>query len=264
MSQTLHVVDAFTDKPFTGNSAAICFTEHPFQEELQQLVAREMNLSETSFLHPIPSGYSLRWFTPTTEVELCGHATLASAHVLWETGVLRSEESARFFTQSGWLECRKADGVIEMDFPSKPATEFRAPDGLSEALGVTIEWSGNSGMDYLIEIDSEESLRNLKPNMTALAKFPTRGIIVTCKSSNDRFDFLSRFFAPAAGIDEDPVTGSAHCTLGPYWNKKLGRNLLTGYQASERGGIVGVVVQDDRVLLRGNAVTVSTVEMQHV
>lgn len=260
-SHTLWGVDAFTHKPFAGNPAAVCVLDEPADEAWMQLVAREMNLSETAFLLPIEGGYSLRWFTPTVEVKLCGHATLASAHALWETGALARDQAARFHTLSGWLTCRRAGDWIEMDFPATPAALCATPAGLSEALGTELLWSGSNGTDYLVEVMDERALRRLRPNFTALASLMIRGVIVTCRSESPEFDFMSRFFAPAAGVNEDPVTGSAHCTLGPYWQAKLGRSDFTAYQASARGGVVKVGVRGERVLLGGQAVTVSHVDL---
>jgi PhzF family phenazine biosynthesis protein len=264
MTNTLHTIDAFTNKPFTGNPAAVCIRDAPADETWMRLVAREMNLSETAFLHPIEGGYSLRWFTPAAEVKLCGHATLASAFTLWHTGVLRSDETARFHTLSGWLTCRRDGDWIEMDFPANVATPCAEPAGLSDALGARLLWAGNSGMDFLVEVADEKTLRGLKPNFGAIAALPVRGTIVTCRSDAAEFDFVSRFFAPAVGVNEDSVTGSAHCTLGPYWQAKLGKSDFTAYQASERGGIVKVGVRGQRVLLRGQAVMMSMVELNSV
>ena len=261
MTPTLHIVDAFTAEPFAGNPAAVCLLDGPADQLWMALVAREMNLSETAFVHPIDGGYALRWFTPAMEVKLCGHATLASAFVLWETGALRGDETARFHTLSGWLACRRDGQWIEMDFPAKVAEPCPAPPGMSQALGAPLLWVGNSGMDYLVEVADEKTLRGLKPDFTALAALPVRGVIVTCGSDRAEFDFVSRFFAPAAGVNEDPVTGSAHCALGPWWQAKLGRADFTAYQASQRGGIVKVAVRGERVLLRGQAVMMSRVEL---
>jgi PhzF family phenazine biosynthesis protein len=260
---TLHIIDAFTDKPFSGNPAAVCLSAKPADDAWMKLVAREMNLSETAFLHPVEGGFSLRWLTPAVEVKLCGHATLASAFTLWETGVLETHERARFHTLSGWLTCRRADDWIEMDFPAKVCEPSPAPDGLADALGCEPLACGLNGMDYLVEVADEMVLRGLKPNFAALAALPVRGVIVTCRSESPEFDFISRFFAPAAGVNEDPVTGSAHCALGPYWQEKLGRSDFTAYQASERGGIVKVGVRGERVLLRGQAVMMGKVELKH-
>jgi len=260
MELTLHVVDAFTNRPFAGNPAAVCVLESPADEAWMRLVAREMNLSETAFLHPIEGGWALRWFTPAVEVKLCGHATLASAFTLWETGVLPSDQTARFHTLSGWLSCRRVDDWIEMDFPAQACELCPPPMGLAAALGCELVACGLNGMDYLVEVANEGVLRGLKPNFTALAVLPVRGVIVTCRSESPEFDFVSRFFAPAAGVNEDPVTGSAHGALGPYWQAKLGQAEFTAYQASERGGIVKVSVRGERVLLSGQAVMMSRVE----
>jgi PhzF family phenazine biosynthesis protein len=260
---TLHVIDAFTDLPFAGNPAAVCLRREAADEAWMKRVAREMNLSETAFLHPIEGGFSLRWLTPAVEVKLCGHATLASAFVLWATGELAADQEARFDTLSGWLTCRRDGAWIEMDFPAKVCDPCEAPAGLAEALGCELLSCGLNGMDYLVEVANETVLRGLRPNFTALSALPVRGVIVTCGSESPDFDFLSRFFAPAAGVNEDPVTGSAHCALGPYWQAKLGKADFTAYQASERGGLVKLRVQGDRVLLRGKAVMMSVVELMH-
>jgi PhzF family phenazine biosynthesis protein len=260
MNLTLHVVDAFANRPFAGNPAAVCLLPAPREPGWMQLVAREMNLSETAFLNRKNSSFDLRWFTPRTEVELCGHATLASAFTLWETGALRPEETARFHTLSGWLNCHRHGDWIEMDFPAKAAAPCPAPTGLGEALGAELLWVGKSGTDYLVEVADTRTLRALTPNFAALATLPVRGIIVTCACDSSEFDFQSRFFAPAAGVNEEPVTGSAHCTLGPHWQSKLGKSDFTAFQASERGGIVKVGVRGDRVLLLGRAVMMSKVE----
>ena len=260
MKDTIYVVDAFTSAPFSGNPAAVCVSDESRDETWMQLVAREMNLSETAFLHPIKGGWSLRWFTPKVEVTLCGHATLASAAVLWETGVVPRDKILRFHTLSGWLICRRDGRWIEMDFPAKVCEECEIPEGVAAALGCEVVSAGSNGMDYLVEVESEETLRSLRPNFTALAQLPVRGVIVTCASQSPDYDFVSRFFAPAAGVNEDPVTGSAHCALGPWWQAKLGRSSFTAFQASERGGLVRLSVEGDRVLLRGETVMMSKVE----
>jgi PhzF family phenazine biosynthesis protein len=263
MRQTLHVVDAFTAKPFTGNPAAVCVLDVPRDAAWMQRVASEMNLSETAFLHRTADGWSLRWFTPTVEVKLCGHATLASAFVLWETGALPASDEAKFHTLSGVLTCRKDGAWIEMDFPAVIAHPVPPPDGLREALGCELVVTAANGMDYLVEVADEKTLRALQPDFTALAQQPVRGVIVTCRSESPEFDFLSRFFAPAAGVNEDPVTGSAHCALGPWWQAKLGRSEFTAWQASPRGGLVKLAMRGERVLLRGQAVRMSAVEFFH-
>jgi predicted PhzF superfamily epimerase YddE/YHI9 len=261
MPVLLHVVDAFTAAPFHGNPAAVCLLDRPADEQWMKDVAREMSLSETAFLHPIEGGFSLRWLTPAVEVKLCGHATLASAFALWHTGAARPADPIRFHTKSGWLACRRDGEWIEMDFPAVACTPCPPPPGLAEALGCRLLACGSNGMDVLVEVPDEATLRRLTPNHSLLGTLPIRGVIVTAASDDPQFDFVSRFFAPAAGVNEDPVTGSAHCALGPYWQAKLGRAEFTAFQASDRGGVVRLAVRGARVLLRGQAVLVSRVEM---
>jgi PhzF family phenazine biosynthesis protein len=249
-------VDAFTDRPFAGNPAGVCILPAPADPVWMQDVAREMNLSETAFLVPRSDGFDLRWFTPATEIDLCGHATLASAHVLWEDGHLAPGTQARFHTKSGALTADRRDPWIEMDFPATSPKEFPAPRGLAEAVGVTPRFVGRSRFDYLLEVGDEDTVRAVQPDFTALARVEARGVIVTSRAATSDYDFVSRFFAPRAGIAEDPVTGSAHCALAPYWVAKLGRPELVGYQASPRGGVVRVRLAGDRVVLGGQAVTV--------
>jgi PhzF family phenazine biosynthesis protein len=263
MAIPLVQVDAFTSEPFAGNPAAVCILPAARDAAWMQAVAAEMNLSETAFLvrHEEPTGpaYHLRWFTPRVEVALCGHATLASAHVLWTEGHLPPAEPARFYTQSGLLTCvREADGWIVMDFPTRAPAETAPPAGLLEALGVSspLYVGHNAENDYLVEVEAADVVRGLQPDFETLGAFDTRGIMVTSRSDRAEYDFISRFFAPGAGINEDPVTGSAHCCLSPYWSAKLGRTGLTGYQASARGGIVRVRHEGDRVKIAGQAVTV--------
>jgi PhzF family phenazine biosynthesis protein len=263
MKTTLHTVDAFTHRPFAGNPAAVCVLEAPRDDEWMKHVAREMNLSETAFLHPMEGGWSLRWFTPAVEVKLCGHATLASAFTLWETGALKPEAEARFHTLSGWLTCRHEGDWIAMDFPAKPAEACAPLHGLDAALGCDVASTSCHEVDYLVEVADEAVLRALKPNMAALTKLPLRGVIATCRSASPEFDFVSRFFAPAAGVSEDPVTGSAHCVLGPHWAGRLGKAEMTAFQASERGGVVKLRMRGDRVILRGQAVMMSRLELLH-
>jgi PhzF family phenazine biosynthesis protein len=219
-------------------------------------VAREMNLAETAFLTPQDDGYRLRWFTPTVEVDLCGHATVASAHILWEEGYLPAGKQARFHTRSGLLLADQRGEWIELDFPATPPDAEEPPASLLEALGTKAKYVGRSKFDYLVEVDSEQTVRALQPDLALLRKLPVRGVIATARSAAPEFDFVSRFFAPAAGIDEDPATGSAHCALGPYWGRQLGKTGLMAYQASPRGGVVRVRLQGDRVILGGQAVTV--------
>ncbi|MGA9362998.1 MAG: PhzF family phenazine biosynthesis protein [Bacteroidota bacterium] len=249
-------VDAFTNKPFAGNPAAVCILQEPRDAAWMQLVAREMNLSETAFLVRKADGYDLRWFTPAVEVDLCGHATLASAHVLWEEGHLKPSQQARFHTRSGLLTADRKGEWIEMDFPATLEESTESPPGLAEALGALPKYVGKNRFDYLAELDSEDVVRNLKPNLSALEKLPVRGVIVTASSDAAEYDFISRFFAPRSGVSEDPVTGSAHCCLGPFWGKRLKKDQLVGYQASARGGVVRVRLGGNRVYLQGQAVTV--------
>jgi PhzF family phenazine biosynthesis protein len=257
LKQTIFIVDAFTDRPFKGNPAAVCILRNPRDDGWRQDLAREMNLSETAFLEKRPDGsYTLRWCTPAVEVDLCGHATLASAHVLWESGELPAGERAVFHTRSGILYAAKQGDWIEMDFPAEPEKNAAAPAELIGALGLVPLYSGRNRFDYLLEVDQEETVRNLNPDMTRLKKVDMRGVIVTSRSRSADYDFVSRFFAPAVGVDEDPVTGSAHSCLGPYWGGKLGKKALMAYQASPRGGILRVGLKDDRVLIGGQAVTV--------
>lgn len=252
----IYQVDSFTDKPFSGNPAGVCILEKPADEEWMQNVTKEMAVSETAFLYPEKDGYNLRWFSPDTEVDLCGHATLASAHVLWEKGYLGKDKTARFFTRSGILTAMLKDGWIELDFPLLREEEADAPAGLIEALGVESIYVGRNVFDYIIEVGSENELRSVAPDLSMLANVTTRGVMVTSLSGSGDYDFVSRLFAPAIGIPEDPVTGSAHCCLGPYWMKKLGKDTFYAYQASRRGGFLKVQVKGDRVLLSGKAVTV--------
>jgi len=255
-------VDAFTNRPFAGNPAAVCVLPAPAPEEWMRHVAREMNLSETAFLVPRDGGFDLRWFTPAVEVDLCGHATVASAHVLWEDGHLPPGQQARFHTRSGLLLADRRGDWIELDFPAKLVAAAEAPAELLPALGVTrAAFVGKNVFDYLVEVDSEATLRALAPDHSALRKVPVRGVIVTAPSANAEFDFVSRFFAPGSGVDEDPVTGSSHCALAPYWGERLGKTSMTAFQASARGGVVRVRLAGDRVILGGQAVTVMTAEL---
>ncbi|MBV8731385.1 MAG: PhzF family phenazine biosynthesis protein [Acidobacteriia bacterium] len=252
-------VDAFTNRPFAGNPAAVCVLSSAAGEQWMRDVAREMNLSETAFLAPADGGrgsYHLRWFTPSVEVDLCGHATVASAHVLWEDGYLPPDVQARFQTRSGLLLATKSGEWIELDFPATLVAPSEAPAGMLEALGAEAQFVGRSKFDYLIRVASEAVLRTLAPDHAQLRKIPVRGVIVTSRSETPEFDFVSRFFAPGSGIDEDPVTGSAHCALAPYWASELGKSQMTAYQASTRGGVVRVANNGSRVILAGQAVTV--------
>ncbi|MEX0980334.1 MAG: PhzF family phenazine biosynthesis protein [Gemmatimonadota bacterium] len=282
----IYQVDAFTAEPFAGNPAAVCVLSTSRDDRWMQHVAREMNLSETAFLRERPDGYDLRWFTPTLEVDLCGHATLASAHVLWEELGAPRKRAIRFHTASGELRAARDGEWIELDFPAEPerpegaagAAGWRAPvtrgdrvDGLSKtAIAAGAELTGlreavggapirnvaGNRLDVLVELESEDAVYALRPDLARIAAVDARGVIVTAASATSDHDFVSRYFAPNAGVLEDPVTGSTHCFLGPYWMKRLGRDELIGYQASERGGHVRVRPRHDRVFLGGRAVLV--------
>ncbi len=256
MTLPIAQVDAFTAKAFAGNPAAVCLLPAPRDARWMQLVAREMNLSETAFLHPCDEGFQLRWFTPTTEVDLCGHATLASAHLLWEEGRLATDRSARFQTRSGLLTATRAGAWIELDFPATPPEDIAAPAGLVEAMGARARHVARSRFDFLVELDDEAAVRALAPDFARLRAFHARGVIATARGGSNGVDFVSRYFAPAFGIDEDPVTGSTHCCLGPYWQSRLNKTSFVAHQLSERGGEMRVTVDGDRVRLGGQAVTV--------
>jgi PhzF family phenazine biosynthesis protein len=253
----LFQVDAFTDAAFRGNPAAVCLLGGPADPAWMQAAANEMNLSETAFVEPRAGAYGLRWFTPAAEVALCGHATLASAHVLYENGLAGAGEAIRFESASGPLTARRDNGMIALDFPARPAAPVPPPPGLLDALGVSDPvWTGRGEDDDLVVLAEETAVTSLAPDIPRLAGTGSRGVIVTAPAARPDADFVSRFFAPAVGIAEDPVTGSAHCTLAPYWSERLGRAELTGYQASARGGVVRVRAAGDRVTLSGHAVTV--------
>jgi PhzF family phenazine biosynthesis protein len=260
MTVPLFHVDAFTDRPFAGNPAAVCLLSSWRPDRWLQAVAAEMNLSETAFLVKNGDRFDLRWLTPKVEVALCGHATLAAAHVLWQQGLSTGDET-RFSTKSGILKAIRRGDDIELDFPVKPETAAEAPPGLVEALGISPKYVGKNQFDYLVEADSEAALRKMAPDFKRLATVPVRGIIVTSRSADSRFDFVSRFFAPASGVDEDPATGSSHCCLGDFWRKRLGKTEFVAFQASARGGVVKVRVVKDRTFLGGKAVTVSRGEL---
>jgi PhzF family phenazine biosynthesis protein len=256
MSIDIYQVDAFTEKPFGGNPAGVCILPGPADPAWMQNVARDMNLSETAFLYGENGGYNLRWFTPTVEVEICGHATLASAHILWEEGRVSRGEAIEFYTLSGVLTAAMNGDMIELDFPSEPESKAAAPPALIESLGVKPLYVGRNRFDYLVEVASAEEVRALRPDFALLGTIPVRGVMVTSVSDMPGYDFVCRFFGPASGIDEDPATGSAYCCLGPYWEKKLGKSEFLAYQASGRGGVIGVRVLGGRVKLLGKAVTV--------
>ncbi len=251
----LYQVDSFTDRPFTGNPAAVCLLKKMAPEEWMQAVALEMNLSETAFVASRSDGsFDLRWFTPLVEVDLCGHATLAAAHVLFEQGLVK-RNTVEFHTLSGLLTAKQDDGWLELDFPSQPPRPCQLAQEVITALGVEPLYTGGNDTDYLVEVADAEQVRKLAPDMATLAAVTKRGVMVTAPGNGD-CDFVSRFFAPAIGIPEDPVTGSAHCCLGPFWQQRLGKERLVARQVSARGGVVRVTISEDRVLLGGQAVTV--------
>ena len=256
MSIPITIVDAFTDKAFSGNPAAVCVLEQDPDRQWMQNVAREMNLSETAFVVPRGDAWALRWFTPLVEVDLCGHATLASAHVLWEMGRAERDLAVRFRTRSGELLAKREGGQVWLDFPALASVWADAPPMLGDALGAHVVAVAKSNFDYLVELESEAVVRDLKPDLGMLASLAARGIIVTAAATTPGFDFVSRFFAPRVGVPEDPVTGSAHCVLAPYWGERLGKTGMLAYQASARGGVVQVERVGERVMLGGKAVTV--------
>jgi len=259
--QPIVQVDAFTSEPFRGNPAAVCLLAAPRDAGWLQAVAREMNLSETAFLLRRADGFDLRWFTPTIEVPLCGHATLASAHALFEQGAQPPHTAVQFHTRSGVLQARREGDWIALDFPAHSLERGAEPAELLAALGTPAVWKGSSPICHLFELESEAAVRTLTPDFRRLAQASPLAVAITSRATAPAFDFVSRFFAPASGIDEDPVTGAAHCCLGPYWAAKLGKPEVVGYQASARGGVVrvrvaGSGVAPGRLELRGQAVTV--------
>jgi predicted PhzF superfamily epimerase YddE/YHI9 len=262
MAQQIFQVDAFTREPFTGNPAGVCILPAGSTEGRFQEIAREMNLAETAFVVPRGEEFGLRWFTPSAEVDLCGHATLASAHVLWETGLVPPDREARFHTLSGLLLARRVADRVELDFPAEPSEESHPPPGLLEALGIDAAlYVGRNRLDHLIELESEAAVRAIAPDFRRLAQVAGRGAIVTARAADHRFDFVSRYFAPSVGVDEDPVTGSTHCCLGPWWSARLDKRVLSAWQASSRGGALEVEPRGERVLIRGHAVTVLRCEL---
>ncbi len=258
MAIPIFQVDAFAEEPFKGNPAGVCLPPGPADAAWMQSVAAEMNLAETAFPLPEGDGFRLRWFTPKVEVQLCGHATLATAHVLWEQGLLPPGREARFRTLSGLLTARKDGALIELDFPARPPRPEPPEwaEAVVGALGIKPVHIGLSAEDILFEADDEGAVRCVQPDFAALRSLPARGVIVTSRATDRRFDFVSRFFAPAVGIDEDPVTGSSHTVLVPYWAQRLGKRTFTAYQASARGGILHLALEGDRVKIAGQAVTV--------
>jgi len=258
MPTPIAIVDAFvTDKPWSGNPAAVCFLESWPSEASMQGLAMEMNQAETAFVVPEADGFELRWFTPTVEVDLCGHATLASAHWLWESGHLESGREARFMTKSGLLTASSEGGLVVLDFPSETPTPGEAVH-VADALGVRAVWTGSNRMDWFVAVSSQAEVEAARPDMAAVRSTGMRGVVLAAPGDPGGADYVSRFFAPQSGIDEDPVTGSAHCALGPYWSRVFSRDDLVGEQLSRRRGRVSTGVRDNRVLLRGAARTVAT------
>jgi predicted PhzF superfamily epimerase YddE/YHI9 len=251
----IYTVDAFTDKPYGGNPAGVCILDSPKDDAWMQHVAAEMNHAETAFLLRASDGFMLRWFTPKTEVDLCGHATLASAHLLWEEGIT-SEPEIRFHTKRELLKAKKHGVWIELNFPLEPDEETDIPAMMRESLGVPIKYVGKNRIDYIVEVEDEQTVRNLQPDLALMKSITTRGVLVTAQADDEDTDFVSRCFFPAIGIPEDPVTGSAHCCLGPYWANKLKKLQLNARQVSERGGELRLKVLDERILIYGQAVTV--------
>jgi PhzF family phenazine biosynthesis protein len=263
MRQTLayFIVDAFTGRPFSGNPAAVVPLTSWREDSWLQNVAMEMNLSETAYFVPGSQGFELRWFTPKVEVDLCGHATLAAAKALAHMGQLADGSSVAFSTRSGVLRAFRSGDQFALDFPLTAQEEAAPPSGLIESLNIRPLHVGKSRFDYLVEVAYESVVRGLSPDFKKLIAVSCRGVIVTAHSENPRFDFVSRFFAPSAGIDEDPVTGSAHCCLADFWARRLGKSAMVGYQASARGGVVHVEIRGNRVMLGGEAVIVAQGEL---
>jgi PhzF family phenazine biosynthesis protein len=256
MSFPLFVVDAFADAPFGGNSAAVCLLPGPADATWMQALAAELRQPATAFVWPVGNGYGLRWFVAAAELRLCGHGTLATAHVLWESGALSLDAPACFETMSGPLAaCRDGD-LIALDFPAEQMRPVEPPPDLLEALHVEPRAVLRGSMDYLVELGSDAEVRALSPDVRRLRLVETRGVIVTAPAQTDAYDCVSRFFAPSVGLDEDAVTGSAHCAIGPYWGERLGKTTLRAYQASARGGALQVRLDGSRVELAGRAVTV--------
>ncbi len=258
MGIKIYHVDTFADSPFTGNPAAVCLMEEPKDETWMQQVAFEQKLSETAFVYRQEKDFLLRWFTPVMEVDLCGHATLATAHILWQQGILPTSEKAQFITKSGLLTAKRDGDLIELDFPILETIPVTLSEEFTHALGLANmvpKYVGKYGAKHLIEVDSDETIKALKPDFQALSRLPGRGVCVTALSTSTEYDIISRYFAPWAGVNEDPVTGTAHCCLGPFWGRRLGKNRLKGYQASERGGIVYMNLQGNRIGIAGHAIT---------
>ena len=265
MKLPIFTVDAFTNEPFKGNPAAVCLLKEEIPTSLMQSIAFELNLAETAFVlkEKDSDAYSLRWMTPVSEVDLCGHATLASSHIMWQEGICKKDETINFNTRSGLLTAKYNNGKITLDFPAIPQKKIEYPPELIDAIGgVQPKYVGMTKWNYIIELESESDIINLKPDFNVMLKLPGWGTIITAAADMPGYDFISRFFAPEKGIQEDPVTGSAHCALAPYWQQRLGKNTFKAYQASERGGTLDIVIEGDRVYLTGEALTVIKGEIE--
>jgi PhzF family phenazine biosynthesis protein len=261
MGELIFQVDAFTHEPFKGNPAAVVLLTAAKTDEWMQDFAREMNLSETAFLVKLQEKYLLRWFTPKVEVDLCGHATLASAHVLFSEGLVEKDETILFESASGILKARYADGWVELDFPAFEVRPIKVTSQINDALGFELSEINESDVNLLVEMKSPDEVRDYLPDFEKLSALPYQGLIITSRMEGG-IDFTSRYFAPQAGINEDPVTGSAHCTLAPYWSSKLGKNKFKAYQASKRGGVLKVRLENNRVFIQGQAVTIFDGELR--
>ncbi|MEF2098047.1 PhzF family phenazine biosynthesis protein [Bacillus sp. CFBP9009] len=252
----LTIINTFTDQPFKGNPAAACLLTVESDTEWMQRIAKEINMPVTAFIQPQNGEWKLRWFTPSIEIPICGHGTLASSFFLWDKGCVPRNQPIAYHTKSGLLTAKFVEGMVQLEFPSLREKETAAPDLLIKALGVVPAYVGQNKWDLLVEVQSEQIVRNLKPDIDSIAQLPVRGVIVTSQSDSSEYDFVSRFFSPAQGLDEDQVTGSAHCCLGPYWKRKLDKSIFIAYQASERGGLLKVEVTENTVKLSGHAVTI--------
>lgn len=262
MALNITQVDAFTSRPFSGNPAAVCILEDFPDEEMMQQIASEMQLSETAFVVPGAAGYRLRWFTPGGEVDLCGHATLASAHVLFESEQVSAGDRIEFSTLSGPLYVHlNEDGCLCMDFPAEPVDREADRQIYEDIVRTSLVNCGANRMDVLVELASERMVRTCNPDLRLLEEQDVRGLIVTAPASDEDTDFVSRFFAPGLLVPEDPVTGSAHCCLAPYWAAHFGKTRMKARQVSTRGGELTVELMGNRVRLEGRAVTVMTAVM---
>lgn len=255
--ENIFLINAFTQNPFSGNPAIVCLLDSPPDELWMKKVTKEFNQPVTAFMYPKQDGsYYLRWFSQTKELKHCGHGTIGCAHILWEQGILKADETVKFHTYSGLFRANHNEGEIQLNFPSYQSKQVEAPQELSDALNIPLTLVEKNQLGYLVELDDEAMVRSIRPDFELLNSLAVTGIIVTSKSNSSSFDFISRYFAPSIGINEDQVTGSAHCALGPYWSKRLEKNPVVGYQASQRGGAIKVKVDGERVQLISHAVTI--------